>query len=845
MNVTLKILKIFFITLAIINSSNAATVVNCDNCASKDNLVSFTSTSSKLKLNIDIKNKNIELIPSETSKKSKFYQFYKSVLNDVINNSYKFKYAFKVSDTSKNTKKDSFNWIPGEAFVSGNNLTIKNTNLGNIQEFKKNGKYIMFGIQTKAWFGGTFLWDSNPNSLKLTSIINREKLISNTENLKSNLPQCPTSGYKNHCYGISQTSKRKYVGEFKNNKFHGYGKYYHLADDKYKGYFYEGEWVKGFRNGQGTVIWPNGNKYIGEQKLGKLHGKGKFFSQADNQFKGDTYVGEYKEGKKHGKGTYFYANGNKYVGDYKNDYPNGHGTFLYLADNEFKGFTHSGQYKNGKREGYGIFTYPNGSRHEGNYINDRREGIGTYFHSNGNIYSGSFKKGKYNGFGTFTFANGAKYEGQFKDGKYNGEGTRYLSTGKIQEGIWKDNKFLYSKKINKNNQIARSLKKSKSIVTSNQTKDPNKRPLATVSDSTICYNATTRSGKRKIWNAKNDNFVGEANYRGLDCGVKENIKGIIDFKQKSKPVISSVELLKAKREAEELHKKIAALEKKQKNQQEVEPKTVIAKKLKSEFPLNPLPINFASTSVKRDDIAVIIGNANYKKMSKDIPNVIPAYADAEGIKQYFMKAKGIKEGNIIYLKDATGAQLLSVFGNDKSYKGKLFNYIKPNKSNVYIYYAGHGAPGEEGDAYLVPTDTDSQTVQFTGYQLSTLYSNLGKLPAKSVTVILEACFSGGSQSGSLISRASPIVIQPKKTFIPKNIKVIAAGSERQMASWEEDSSHSLFTKYFLKAMSGEGDTNKDGKVSDNELKEYLLDTMTYYARRYYGRDQKVQIHNGG
>jgi len=45
-------------------------------------------------------------------------------------------------------------------------------------------------------------------------------------------------------------------------------------------------------------------------------------------------------------------------------------------------------------------------------------------------------------------------------------------------------------------------------------------------------------------------------------------------------------------------------------------------------------------------------------------------------------------------------------------------------------------------------------------------------------------------------------------------------------------------------MSGEGDTNKDGKVSDTELKEYLSDTMTYLARRYYDCDQKVQIHNG-
>ena len=327
-----------------------------------------------------------------------------------------------------------------------------------------------------------------------------------------------------------------------------------------------------------------------------------------------------------------------------------------------------------------------------------------------------------------------------------------------------------------------------------------------------------------------------------------NFKEVIKSNNKkklSKSNITSMKLYEERQKRIELERKLAALENKQKEQQQSKLKTVVAAKPKSEFSNKPININFKSITKRTDDIAVIIGNANYKKQGKDIPNVNPAYADAEGIKQYFMKAKGIKEGNIIYLKDATGSQLASVFGNDKSYKGKLFNYIKPNKSNVYIYYAGHGAPGEQGDAYLVPSDTDAQTIQFTGFQLSTLYSNLGKLPAKSVTVILEACFSGGSQSGSLISKASPIIIAPKKTMIPANVKVIAAGSESQMASWEQDSSHSLFTKYFLKAMSGEGDTNKDGKVSDAELKEYLSDTMTYYARRYYGRDQKVQIHNGG
>jgi hypothetical protein len=52
-------------------------------------------------------------------------------------------------------------------------------------------------------------------------------------------------------------------------------------------------------------------------------------------------------------------------------------------------------------------------------------------------------------------------------------------------------------------------------------------------------------------------------------------------------------------------------------------------------------------------------------------------------------------------------------------------------------------------------------------------------------------------------------------------------------------------KYFLLAMSGKADKkpygNGGGKVQDKELQNYLADTLTYYARRYYGRDQTAQI----
>ena len=211
-----------------------------------------------------------------------------------------------------------------------------------------------------------------------------------------------------------------------------------------------------------------------------------------------------------------------------------------------------------------------------------------------------------------------------------------------------------------------------------------------------------------------------------------------------------------------------------------------------------------------------------------------------------MNAKGVREGNIIYLKDATKAQMTSVFGSKEDHKGKLFNWVKPNISKVYVYYAGHGAPaGDEGTTYLVPSDTDNETVQLTAYPLKQLYSNLGKIPATSITVILEACFSGQSQSGYLSSQTSGIRVVPIMPSAPKKITVISAGAANQVASWEEDKSRSLFTKYFLKAMSGEGDKkpygDQNGKVSLKELKKYLDDTMTYYARRYYGRTQQAQI----
>ena len=55
-------------------------------------------------------------------------------------------------------------------------------------------------------------------------------------------------------------------------------------------------------------------------------------------------------------------------------------------------------------------------------------------------YIGEIKNGKPNGQGTYTFPDGKKYEGKFKDGKEHGKGTYTYPDGVKYEGEWKEGK---------------------------------------------------------------------------------------------------------------------------------------------------------------------------------------------------------------------------------------------------------------------------------------------------------------------------------------------------------------------------------------------------------------------
>lgn len=196
------------------------------------------------------------------------------------------------------------------------------------------------------------------------------------------------------------------------------------------------------------------------------------------------------------------------------------------------------------------------------------------------------------------------------------------------------------------------------------------------------------------------------------------------------------------------------------------------------------------TTVKNaDTYCVIIANEKYE----DIPEVAYASRDGEIFKEYCIKTLGIPAKQIKTFIDASYTDIKRAM----NWVETIDNVTEGN-SRIIFYYAGHGLPSEnDKNAYLIPTDGFPKDIT-TCYKLSELYSRLGKLKSQSVTVFLDACFSGVERGSSqALIAARGVAIKPKKEVLSGNIVVFSATSDDETALSYQEKRHGMFTYYLL------------------------------------------------
>jgi hypothetical protein len=193
--------------------------------------------------------------------------------------------------------------------------------------------------------------------------------------------------------------------------------------------------------------------------------------------------------------------------------------------------------------------------------------------------------------------------------------------------------------------------------------------------------------------------------------------------------------------------------------------------------------------------ALIIGCEDYTKyqtgLDKEV-NVDFAANDANVFAEYAEKTLGFPKDQINTLIDATGAQI-------KQAITRLIKSIELEKgqAEVVFYYSGHGLPDEETkQAFLIPVDVNGNNPK-DGISLVSLYADLIKFESKKVTVILDACFSGGARNKELVALKG-VKVKPRIDAVPGNILVLSSSKGNESSAVYKEKQHGYFTYFLLK-----------------------------------------------
>jgi len=255
----------------------------------------------------------------------------------------------------------------------------------------------------------------------------------------------------------------------------------------------------------------------------------------------------------------------------------------------------------------------------------------------------------------------------------------------------------------------------------------------------------------------------------------------------------------------------------------------VAQTVPAATPARPAPSSDVDQNIPEAPVtntntfAIIIANENYLKETP----VQYALNDGEMFKTYCQKVLGLPEDNIHYTEDATLNMILAevdwIAKVAKAYNGE---------ASLIVYYAGHGIPDEaSGSSYLLPVDGIGNNLR-TGYSLAELYKTLGALPAKSVTVFMDACFSGAKRGEGMLASARGVAIKAKPEAPKGNMVVFSAAQGDETAYPYEDKGHGLFTYFLLKKLQ-----ETKGQVSLGELAQYVQQQVSRRSIVTNGKSQ--------
>ena len=236
--------------------------------------------------------------------------------------------------------------------------------------------------------------------------------------------------------------------------------------------------------------------------------------------------------------------------------------------------------------------------------------------------------------------------------------------------------------------------------------------------------------------------------------------------------------------------------------------------------LNPLSRKALSNE---DALALIIGVESYTETP-----VKAAYAnsDAQVFADFAAQKLGIPADRIQTLVDDMADEkgiLLTV-------QDWLHRASRPGKSDIYIFFAGHGLASDDGkQMFLLPHDGSPRLLERTALLRDELFADIAAANPRSVTVFLDTCYSGTTRGTETLIASRPIAIRAKAQAVPQGFTVMTAAGGEQTAKPLEEAKHGMFSYFLMKGMEGDADANKDNQITAGELHAYVQQNVIQHS----------------
>lgn len=230
---------------------------------------------------------------------------------------------------------------------------------------------------------------------------------------------------------------------------------------------------------------------------------------------------------------------------------------------------------------------------------------------------------------------------------------------------------------------------------------------------------------------------------------------------------------------------------------------------------------------------VVIGIDRYRTWSR----LHNAVSDANGVLQVFSRLGFEHVGQPLFDEMATGDALRRLVTDDLTALG--------DNDSLVLFFAGHGhtlVRNYYGDAivkdgYIIPVDGDRPGGRAsTWLRLESWLSEVTRIPAKHILVLLDACHSGLALGPVIQWRSRGVEAGPREAFeqlrARRSRRIITSALDDQLAM---DSGpvpgHSLFTGCLIEGLTS-GLLAKTGRstVTGSEIAQYVQRRVTEYPQ---------------